>query len=246
MRYGRFREETICCWTRYQKSYLLHLEALFTKEGEKQKRMKKIAAKINFPPHFLQPFMELKMRIYLNIALLYFQFFFSFKMQSKNAVTILVPQNFKIQQIGKIDSYMQEVSILVVDSEVICLFKHAAGVFANVFKILKYFHSKRGRFHSPIASEELMLNSFLLSILLLTHLFFCGSRFKDYELGVITRCQALCHYCGDKNGLNRLAMEGSFQKKTPLLWYTIVVCCYRVSKTFFQVGEMDLNMFIFW
>ena len=107
-------------------------------------------------------------------------------------------------------------------------------VFGNLFKILKHFHSKSSRFHSSFPSVELMSNSFLLSILLLTHLFFCGSRFKDYELGVITRCQALCHYCGDKNGLNRLAMEGSFQKKTPLLWYTIVVCCYRVSKTFFR------------
>lgn len=116
--------------------------------------------------------------------------------------------------------YIQEVSILVVEFEVICSFKYVANVFVNAFKILKHFHSKRGRFHSPIASEVLMLNSFLLSILLLTHLFFCGSRFKDYELGVITRCQALCHYCGDKNGLNRLAMEGSFQKKTPLLQYS--------------------------
>ena len=45
---------------------------------------------------------------------------------------------------------------------------------------------------------------FLLSILLLTHLFF-WKRLFGLRLWVITRCQALC-YCGEKNGPNRLAM----------------------------------------
>ena len=57
---------------------------------------------------------------------------------------------------------------------------------------------------------------FLLSILLLTHLFF-RKRLFGLRLWVITRCQALC-YCGEKNGPNRLAMVVENWLRIEKLW----------------------------
>ena len=57
---------------------------------------------------------------------------------------------------------------------------------------------------------------FLLSILLLTHLFF-WKRLFGLRLWVITRCQALC-YCGEKNGPNRLAMVVENWLRIEKLW----------------------------